>query len=130
MADVDWRTGIETGYFFYLEAIQVNFDCSWSRLTVSFHQVWYEGMERMFTKKWCPKGFRWRPHQPRGILRDIITGYANDGCERNDIVATLKVITEMAERAEYDRRGHAHIEIKCTFSFGASTSSFKVKKHP
>lgn len=62
------------------------------------------------------------------VWDDIIIEYTNDGCERTDAVARRNDMSEMAKKAEYDRQGQAHIEIKHTLSFGTSTSRFKVRR--
>ncbi|KDQ23026.1 hypothetical protein PLEOSDRAFT_162946 [Pleurotus ostreatus PC15] len=76
-------------------------------------------------KEKCPQALHWKLRRPRTIIGDIIIEYANDRYERNDVLVPWDDITEMAEQAEYDRQGQAHIDFKNTFSFGTSTSWFE-----
>ncbi|KAG9219736.1 hypothetical protein CCMSSC00406_0010325 [Pleurotus cornucopiae] len=64
----------------------------------------------------------------RKVWREIIVEYANARCERNDVVVTVDDMLGMARRADYDGQGEAHIKFKRGFSFGTSTSLFKVKR--
>ncbi len=64
------------------------------------------------------------------VERDIIIEYEKDGCVRSDVVATRDDMLGMAQQAEYDQQGEARVEIKHTFSFGTSSSWFRVKMLP
>ncbi|KAF9491839.1 hypothetical protein BDN71DRAFT_1452272 [Pleurotus eryngii] len=128
----DPETGIATSYDVSIEAIQVEFDCSWrpgATVSLHGHNWWCNKQERLFVTKNCPKAFRWKPHRPKLLLLegDIVVKYTKDKCERNDVVMPpYDVVREMAERAEYDRDGEACISTEHTFSFGAATCWFRV----
>ncbi|KDQ23023.1 hypothetical protein PLEOSDRAFT_162950 [Pleurotus ostreatus PC15] len=133
MDSYDEKTGIRTGHRFYVEgdqSYQMSNELWTAGSTVSFRDINTSSGElgRLFTKRRCPKAFRWKPRQPKKVWREIIVEYANARCERNDIVVTVDDMLGMARRAEYNRQGEAHIQFKRRFSFGTSTSLFKVKR--
>ncbi|KAF9491538.1 hypothetical protein BDN71DRAFT_1452819 [Pleurotus eryngii] len=114
--------------------IEVNQDSTWSPgANVSLHVLnsFDNVRDPLFMEKNCPKAFQWKPSRPEPMPPrdwDFIIKYAKDGIEQTDVVASYSAIKEMAEQAEYDRDGVAHIKIKKKFSFGEATCRFKVKK--
>ncbi|KAF9491679.1 hypothetical protein BDN71DRAFT_1294946 [Pleurotus eryngii] len=128
---VDAKTKIVTCYLFYVEAVQVHLDCTWSQgCAVSFRQLEVYGLgRRLFTKKGCPQAFRWKPRQTKQFWDHISIEYARNECERCDLVVKFHDAMRMAKQAKYDRQGNTHLKIKQMFSFGRSTTLFRVHKH-
>ncbi|KAF7426759.1 hypothetical protein PC9H_009128 [Pleurotus ostreatus] len=128
MNSFDAKKGLLTIYKSYIEGIEIRFDCSWSpESAVSFHAV-RKNSTRLFSKKNCPKAFRWTLRQRKQIWDDIVIQCAKDGRERSDVVATWDIIADMATQAKYDRQGEAHIAIKHMFAFGTSTCCVLVRR--
>ncbi|KAF9491843.1 hypothetical protein BDN71DRAFT_1452291 [Pleurotus eryngii] len=126
-----WTSLKWSPYDVSIEDIEVNQDSTWSPwANISVHSIalFDDLRDPLFMKKNCPKAFRWKPRRPEPMPScgsDIIIRYAKGGIERTDVVASYSAIKEMAEQAEYDRDGVAHIKIKQKFSFGEATCRFK-----
>ncbi|KAJ8689348.1 hypothetical protein PTI98_013375 [Pleurotus ostreatus] len=125
---IDYEKGIQTRYRFYLEAVHVQLDSSWSPGSIVwFKELDLRGWQELFREENCPAVLQWKPHQPKYTQSNVVIGYSNDACERNDIVMAWDDVDEMAREAEY-RQQEAHIEITRIFSFGTSTCQVVVRR--
>ncbi|KAG5220652.1 hypothetical protein IMY05_C4544000100 [Salix suchowensis] len=79
-------------------------------------------------KERVPQAFRWKPRQTKQFWDHISIEYARNECERCDLVVKFHDAMRMAKQAKYDRQGNTHLKIKQMFSFGRSTTLFRVHK--
>ncbi|KAF9489897.1 hypothetical protein BDN71DRAFT_1435052 [Pleurotus eryngii] len=91
------------------------------RSIIWFKKLDFRDWQELFREENCLAVLQWKPHQPKYTQSDVIIGYSNNACERNDIVVAWDDVDEMAREAEYQQQ-EAHIEITRILSFGTSTS--------